>query len=103
MKKKVKSSEPEPETNNPKTLTSISFNAMTRDLRASSRVGPLAKRWPNCESANSWMPPFAPTEKYPQTFGVDWNLIREIVPEVGLKPSSGFSAVMRAAITWFWG
>jgi hypothetical protein len=29
----------------------------------------------------------------------DWKLIRSIFPEVGLKPSSGFSAVMRAAIT----
>jgi len=32
--------------------------------------------------------------------GVDWNLTRSIEPDVGLKPSSGFSAVMRAAITW---
>ena len=25
---------------------------------AASRLGPLAKMWPNCESANSWMPPW---------------------------------------------
>ena len=29
----------------------------------------------------------------------DWNWILSILPEVGLKPSSGFSAVMRAAMT----
>jgi len=69
-------------------------------LRACSRVGPLAKMCPNCESANSWMPPLAPMEKYPQVEGEDWKRTRSILPEVGRKASSGFSAVMRAAMTW---
>lgn len=47
--------------------TSISFRAKTRAFLASSRVGPEANRWPNWESANSWIPPLAPTEKYPHT------------------------------------
>mmetsp|Transcript_37522 Transcript_37522/g.76971 ORF Transcript_37522/g.76971 Transcript_37522/m.76971 type:complete len:312 (+) Transcript_37522:4616-5551(+) len=81
--------------------TSISLSASTSALRASSRVGADANKCPNCESANSWMPPLLPTEKYPQTEGLDWNLTRSIFPLVGLKPSSGFSAVMRAAITCF--
>ena len=40
------------------------LRARTRALRASSRVAPLAKRWPNCESANSWIPP-----------GFDWSVL----------------------------
>ena len=31
--------------------------------RFAYRSSPVANRWPNCESANSWTPPFAPTEK----------------------------------------
>ena len=42
---------------------STDFKANTKCLRAISRVAPDAKICPNCESANSWMPPFAPTEK----------------------------------------
>mmetsp|Transcript_13494 Transcript_13494/g.41663 ORF Transcript_13494/g.41663 Transcript_13494/m.41663 type:complete len:271 (-) Transcript_13494:79-891(-) len=42
---------------------STDLSASTRWRRAISRVAPDAKMWPNCESANSWMPPFAPTEK----------------------------------------
>ena len=40
-----------------------SLSALTRFLRATSRVGPEAKRWPNCESAYSCTPPSAVTEK----------------------------------------
>ena len=45
----------------PRTVSSLS--ARTMALRASSRFVAVAKRWPNWESANSWTPPFAPTEK----------------------------------------
>ena len=31
-------------------------------------------------------------------FWLDWKTMRSILPEVGLKPSSGFSAVMRACL-----
>mmetsp|Transcript_631 Transcript_631/g.2420 ORF Transcript_631/g.2420 Transcript_631/m.2420 type:complete len:262 (+) Transcript_631:1865-2650(+) len=78
--------------------TTMPLSAITSDLRACSRVLPVAKMCPNCESANSCTPPLAPTEKYPQTSGVLWNDTRSIPPEVGLNPSSGFSAVMRAAM-----
>mmetsp|Transcript_11560 Transcript_11560/g.40205 ORF Transcript_11560/g.40205 Transcript_11560/m.40205 type:complete len:326 (-) Transcript_11560:1643-2620(-) len=43
--------------------TTMSFRASTSALRASSLVGPLANTWPNWLSANSWIPPLAPTEK----------------------------------------
>mmetsp|Transcript_1996 Transcript_1996/g.7696 ORF Transcript_1996/g.7696 Transcript_1996/m.7696 type:complete len:457 (+) Transcript_1996:3685-5055(+) len=81
-------------------LTTMPFRAMTRDLRASSRVLPVAKMCPNCESANSCTPPFAPTLKYPHTSGVLWKDTRSIPPLVGLNPSSGFSAVILAAMRW---
>ena len=35
-----------------------------------------------------------------RAFWLDWKTMRSILPEVGLKPSSGFSAVMRAAMQW---
>ena len=66
---------------------------------ASSLVEPREKMCPNWESAYSWRPPLGPTEKYPHTFGVDLKVNSEIPPLVGLKPSSGFSPVIRAAIT----
>ena len=45
----------------PRILTSL--RATTIERIAASRVSPLANRWPNCESENSWMPPPDLTEK----------------------------------------
>ncbi len=45
----------------PRTFSSLRAN--TNAFLAASRSSPVANRWPNCESANSWTPPFAPTEK----------------------------------------
>ena len=42
---------------------STDLSARTKWRRAISRVAPDAKICPNCESANSWMPPFAPDRK----------------------------------------
>ena len=75
-----------------------SFNATIIALRAASRSGPLAKMWPNCESANSWMRPLLLTEKYPHTSMDDRNCSSLMVPDEGWKPASGFSAVMRTAM-----
>lgn len=36
-------------------LPSLHLSHGTSVFRASSRSSPRAKRWPNCESANSWM------------------------------------------------
>lgn len=66
---------------------------------ASSRFSPQEKQWPNWESANSCRPPAAATLKYPHTFLLLRKFSSCTVPELGLKPSSGFSLVMRAAMT----
>lgn len=68
--------------------------------RACSRFSPHEKQCPNWESANSCRPPDAATLKYPQTFFDERKFSSCTVPELGLKPSSGFSEVIRAAITW---
>jgi len=43
--------------------TSSCFKASVKTFLASSRSLPRAKTWPNCESANSWIAPLAPTLK----------------------------------------
>jgi hypothetical protein len=84
-------------------LMESSLRPITSSFRASSLVDPREKMCPNCESAYSCRPPLAPTEKYPHTLGVDRKVSSLIPPLVGLNPSSGFSPVIRAAITWAFG
>lgn len=67
-----------------------SLRAMTRFSRACSLFSPQEKQWPNWESANSWRPPEAATEKYPHTFFEERKFNSWTVPELGLKPVEWF-------------